>query len=141
MNGFWNNFLSGVQYKRNQGRTTRQVTFWALAVAAVLMGYQLGHRDWSNSLGGLLTYGLPVLLIGVLCWIAWRVVQYAPFADFLISVEAEMMKVSWPTRTEVMRSAVVVIVVMLLISATLFLYDYVFVQALRALWSVFTKTA
>ena len=31
------------------------------------------------------------------------------FADFLIAVEAEMNKVSWPTRTELFRGSMVVI--------------------------------
>ena len=79
----------------------------------------------------MLTYGLPALVILGLCWIAWRVVQLPVFADFLISVEAEMMKVSWPTWSEVARSSLVVIFVMFAISAALFVFDTVFVLALK----------
>ncbi|MDO4558761.1 MAG: preprotein translocase subunit SecE [Planctomycetia bacterium] len=130
MSGFWSNFVSVAQYKRNQGRVTRQATFWALAFASVISGYGIGQVDWASSVGGLLTYGLPALVIAVFCWISWRVVQLPAFADFLISVEAEMMKVSWPSWSEVFRSSLVVIFVMFAISATLFFYDTVFVTIL-----------
>ena len=43
----------------------------------------------------------------------FRLVNLPKFADFLIAVEAEMNKVSWPTRTELFRSSVVVIVTIL----------------------------
>ena len=45
------------------------------------------------------------------------------FADFLISVEAEMNKVSWPSRGELYRASLVVIVVIFLLVAILFGYD------------------
>ena len=35
------------------------------------------------------------------------------FADFLIAVEAEMNKVSWPTRHELIRASMVVMLVMI----------------------------
>ena len=47
------------------------------------------------------------------------------FADFLISVEAEMNKVSWPTRTELIRASIVVILMIFLLAAILFAYDSV----------------
>ena len=37
-------------------------------------------------------------------WVAFRLVNMPAFADFLIAVEAEMNKVSWPTRGELFRS-------------------------------------
>jgi preprotein translocase subunit SecE len=45
------------------------------------------------------------------------------FADFLIAVEAEMNKVSWPTRTELFRSSMVVIFCILFLTVVLFGYD------------------
>ena len=58
-------------------------------------------------------------------WIAFRLVNMPRFADFLISVEAEMNKVSWPTRTELFAASMVVIVVIFLLTAILFVYDLV----------------
>jgi len=72
-----------------------------------------------------------VLVIGV--WVAYRVVNIPRFADFLIAVEAEMNKVSWPTKTELFRASTVVIVVMFGLAATLYLYDIVWQQLVSAL--------
>jgi preprotein translocase subunit SecE len=46
------------------------------------------------------------------------------FADFLIAVEAEMNKVSWPTRTELYRSSVVVLVTIFVLAVVLFVFDF-----------------
>jgi len=50
-------------------------------------------------------------------------VNYPKFADFLVSVEAEMAKVSWPSKGELYRATVVVIVTMFLLAAMLFAFD------------------
>jgi preprotein translocase subunit SecE len=47
------------------------------------------------------------------------------FADFLISVEAEMSKVSWPTRGELIRASIVVILMIFFLAAILFGFDLV----------------
>ena len=54
---------------------------------------------------------------------SYRVVNYPKFADFLIAVEAEMNKVSWPTRGELVRSSIVVIFVILVLAGLLYFYD------------------
>jgi preprotein translocase subunit SecE len=110
-------------YKRSQGKVTRQVTFAAAAIIIALGAYRL--MDW---LAVVLDYPIAayaiagtVLFVG--CWIAYRVVNYPQFADFLIAVEAEMAKVSWPTRSELIRSSIVVIIVIFVLAAILFCYD------------------
>jgi preprotein translocase subunit SecE len=45
------------------------------------------------------------------------------FADFLISVEGEMNKVSWPSRGELFRASIVVMLVIFFLAALLFFYD------------------
>ena len=62
-----------------------------------------------------------VLLIGL--WVSYRLVNYPQFADFLIAVEAEMNKVSWPSRTELIRSSLVVIFMMFFLAIMLFGFD------------------
>jgi preprotein translocase subunit SecE len=47
------------------------------------------------------------------------------FADFLIAVEAEMNKVSWPARQELIRSSLVVIFVIFAMAIALFGFDLV----------------
>ena len=52
-------------------------------------------------------------------------VNYPRFADFLISVEAEMDKVSWSSKSELYRATVVVLVTMVLIGIILFVFDVI----------------
>lgn len=115
-------FRVGV-YKASQGKITRQVTFAALAVtfflAAVRLFYQL-KTVVSEPATGYLAAG-AVLAAGL--WASYRAVNFPAFADFLIAVEAEMNKVSWPTRGELVRSSIVVIFVILGLAALLFGYD------------------
>jgi preprotein translocase subunit SecE len=63
------------------------------------------------------------------------------FADFLISVEGEMNKVSWPSRSELFRASLVVILVIFFLAALLFGYDFIlgeFLQFLdKAIGSIF----
>ena len=62
-----------------------------------------------------------VLLIG--WWLCYRLINLPKFADFLIAVEAEMTKVSWPTQTELFRSSLVVILFIVSLAALLFVFD------------------
>ena len=109
-------------YKKSQGRVTRQVTcasFWLVFAlgawrAWVMMGAGSGSRYFI--VGGL-------LLVGI--WFGYRLVNIPQFADFLIAVEAEMNKVSWPSRAELVRSSVVVIFVIFLLASVLFAYDLI----------------
>ena len=57
----------------------------------------------------------------------------ATFAAFLISVQAEMDKVSWSTWPELWRATVVVVGTMFLLGATLFVYDQVLVFVFKYL--------
>ncbi len=113
--------LSFGLYKRTQGRITRQATFAALAVAVALGCWQLS--DSLINYGPVWQYGLSGVLLLVGWYAAFRVVNYPRFADFLIAVEAEMNKVTWPSRKELVRSAIVVLVTIFLLAMILFLYD------------------
>lgn len=109
-------------YKRNQGRLVRQVTVLAFWLLVFIGCYQMG----SVPLNGFATpvqLGIPLLLAAVGAWCAYRAVNYPPFADFLVSVEAEMAKVSWPSRDEVFRATVVVIAGMVILALCLFVFD------------------
>jgi preprotein translocase subunit SecE len=108
-------------YKRSQGRITRQVTFFVLFVVVALGLLRLSTV--LTAYGLYWQYVLPgVLLMGGL-WVAYRVVNVPSFADFLIAVEAEMNKVSWPTRPELTRASMVVLIVIFALAAILAAYD------------------
>ena len=70
-------------------------------------------------------------------WIAYRIVNVPVFADFLVAVEAEMNKVSWPTRSELFRASVVVLFTIFALATLLAVYDtawrVLFTKVLRIL--------
>ena len=65
--------------------------------------------------------------------------NYPPFADFLIAVEAEMAKVSWPSRRELVRATIVVLVTMLVLTIMLSVYDTVWSLLLDKLLNIYGK--
>jgi preprotein translocase subunit SecE len=120
-----NEMFSTTLYKRNQGRRVRQWT--GVAVAAIFI---LGARSMYfnlladfDALKDSARLGISIGLGLVGCWFAYRLVNYPKFADFLISVQAEMDKVTWISMNELMRSTIVVIVCMTMIGALLYVYD------------------
>ncbi len=68
-------------------------------------------------------YGLPAALAVAGLWATYRIVNLPAFADFLIAVEAEMNKVSWPSWGELVRWSVVVIIMIFAIGFLLFAFD------------------
>lgn len=109
-------------YKRSQGRVTRQITFGAVALAVVLGLWRLSQTLMVHQ-SAAVAYGIPGVLLFVGLWAGYRVVNVPQFADFLIAVEAEMNKVSWPGRAELYRSCIVVLVTLVLLAAVLFGFD------------------
>lgn len=120
-------------YKRSQGRITRQVTFAALAIGLALGMWRLSQILETATWWGILSavrlwlpgpeYWLPGGLLLAGWWIAYRAVNVPAFADFLIAVEAEMNKVSWPTRTELFRASMVVLIMIFALAAVLAGFD------------------
>jgi len=114
-------------YKRSQGKLVRQITCLAIWVCVVLAAYQLHAyiKAMTREVPTAVIYGVPGLILLAGIWIGFRIVNIASFADFLIAVEAEMNKVSWPSRIELVRSSMVVIILMFGLTLVLFTYDYV----------------
>jgi preprotein translocase subunit SecE len=104
-------------YKKGQGYYTRMGTAIGLGLMALFGCYAL-----YNKLGVLLDeqYLGPqtgrwvqllvsaVVLVG-LGWLIYFLINRPSYADFMISTEGEMKKVSWSTRKEVIASTKVVI--------------------------------
>lgn len=113
-------------YKPSMGRIVRQVVFFTLLVIFIMAGWRLRTMlSMENTTNGL-TLFLAVSAVGA--WFSYRLVNYPRLADFLISVEGEMAKISWPTKTELIRSAIVVIVVMIILAVLLWLFDTIWFQ-------------
>jgi len=120
-------FHSGV-YKKTQGRITRQVTWAAMAVALFLGLWRLEQTLLAFDVDREWRYGVCTVLLLAGLWIAFRVVNVPVFADFLIAVEAEINKVSWPTRGELIRASLVVLVMIFVLAAVLYVFDLVWFQ-------------
>jgi len=110
-------------YKRTQGRMVRQTTMFSMIIIVLLIAWRARMTlVVSTDIDGW-NIGIPlgVLVLGL--WFSFRIVHLPRFADFLIAVEAEMNKVSWPSTTELIKSSLVVIIVIFLLTGILFGYD------------------
>jgi preprotein translocase subunit SecE len=123
-------------YQRKQGKLLRRSTGAAIFLAFVLASQALYQTvligyPWASA----------VVLIGCLlgAWFAFRLVNYPVFADFLIEVESEMAKVTWPTAAELWRATIVVLVTMFVLTFLLFGYDILW-QKILALTGVLRLT-
>ena len=72
-----------------------------------------------------------ILLFGL--WFGWRLVHWVTFGDFLISVEAEMAKVSWPSRQELKSATIVVLIVFLFLAGLFLVYDFILVSIFKGI--------
>ena len=129
---FWKNLLLTGIYKRRQGRITRQVTFFAI-VATLSVGAWRLYVALHGTTNVWLSAGAPTAIAVIGAWVAYRLVSMPNFADFLIAVEAEMSKVSWPTRTELMRGSIVVLLTIIILAGLLFLFDLGWTAVFKAI--------
>lgn len=121
-------------YKRNQGRMVRQVTCLAIWIAVVTGVWRLHSLVIMNMLGSkAIGYLIAVAIGGFGMWFAYRLVNWPKFADFLISVEAELNKVSWPSWRELNRASMVVIFTIFFMATILFAYDFIWQLIFSAL--------
>ncbi len=116
-------FRFGV-YKPSQGRLVRQFTFFGVAVLAAFGCVTLANGPF-GAYAKPVQVGVPLAVWAVFCWVAFRVVNLPRFADFLVSVESELEKVTWPVRQEVAQATVVVLVTMFSLGLFLFVIDIV----------------
>ncbi len=116
----WRDLFQPGLYKRTQGKYVRQATFAALAVVVLLAAWRFSEiysEKPSTAYGG----ATVIAVVGL--WLSFRLVNLPKFADFLIAVEADMGKVSWPTRKELFRGSVVVIFTIVSLGFILIGYD------------------
>ena len=119
----WQDLFNFEIYKPTQGRIVRQATALALTLIIALGVWKLIGE--LSEYDAKIRLGIPLILGVVSGWIIFRLVNKPRFADFLISTEAEMAKVSWPSRPELFRATGVVLVTMLILAASLFMFDVI----------------
>ena len=121
---FWPEIFAASVYKPNSGRIVRQVTATAVAVIVLFAAWKLHvflNTTYDIAPAASLGSGCTLAAIGI--WLAFRLVNWPRFAEFLIDVEIEMSKVSWASWDYLVRATIVVIAVMLLMGLALFVYD------------------
>jgi preprotein translocase SecE subunit len=141
-------WFSIAAYKRTQGQRVRRGTILGLLVLAGCGIYTMiqhnvlgsGPSEWQIVIpftdGKTLTllpglrFTVPLLLTFAAFWLAYRVVNYPVFADFLIATEAELNKVSWTTQRRLIQDTVVVLVTVILLTVFLFVVDQIWAWVL-----------
>jgi len=123
-------------YKKGQGSAARWISAASLGALAAFGCYELQSKvsEWTSAsvnlgfaamsvsvLAGGAAFVIALILIGML-------VNTPKFVDYLIVSEVELRKVSWPTKAELKRQTVVVIVTLLIFSAILLAADTLFSQ-------------
>jgi preprotein translocase subunit SecE len=128
---FW---LSSEVYKRTQGRRLRTLTFASIGLfigwglLSISERLKLVPKDvWPSwvPVAQLAPYWIPAILLAITAWAVFRIVNWPRFADFLIATEAEMTKVSWSTKDELIRATLVVLTTVMLLAAFLLAMDIV----------------
>ena len=112
-------------YKRGQGKYTRLWSAFAVAIIAGLgclrLYTKLEAASWGLSpkttlwIATMVPSGLFVIMAFVIFWL----VNKPSVADFMVSAEGEMKKVSWSSRQEIYVSTFVVIAVVIIMSLLL----------------------
>jgi preprotein translocase subunit SecE len=115
-------FQAGL-YKPQQGRIVRQVTFVTVAVLVLLIAWEIGQMTFIEDLFSGASYAAFGLFALIGLWFAYRIVNYPAFTDFLIAVEAEMKKVSWPAWPQLWAASLVVIFVIFSMALSLWVFD------------------
>jgi preprotein translocase subunit SecE len=115
------NLVSTDLYKPIQGRYARLYTGLGLGLIVAAGAYQVWQASMEYTPAW--RFGLPAAFAAVLGWLVFRLIHFPPFADFLIATEAEMNKVSWTTKDDLIRATTVVLTTVLFMALFLFLVD------------------
>lgn len=119
----WPDLFNLEIYKPSQGKIVRQATAAGLGLIVLLGVWRLIGELQGADPG--IRWGIPLSLAAVAAWVIFRLVNMPRFADFLISTEAEMTKVSWPSREELFRATLVVLGTMFILATLLFAFDVI----------------
>ncbi|MFH1421339.1 MAG: preprotein translocase subunit SecE [Planctomycetota bacterium] len=131
-------------YKSGQGKNARLVAAVSLSVLNLYGCYSLFNAinsgKWAElvilEIPGVEVLLTPPLLVSVVLFLA---VSFAIYwscnwhksADFLIETEAELRKVSWPSKNELVGSSAIVLVVIILLSLLILGIDYIIANIMR----------
>jgi len=104
-------------------RTTRSHLEGLVSRGLIAREFQGESGKTTASIVSVIIMLVPFMFAALGIWVSFRVVNVHTFADFLIAVEAEMKKVSWPDSSTLTRSTIVVLVTIFFLAAILSLFD------------------
>lgn len=111
-------------YKKTQGRPTRQVALCVLIAALSWLLISIAGLIVTRHVGvGWL--GICIAVVVVAGIISVALLNRPRWADFLISVQAEIDKVTWPSKGEVRKATIVVLILLVSMAVVIFLFDVI----------------
>lgn len=117
-------------YKRGQGRLVRGPAFMVGVIASASIGYSV-RSTLADALGGGASGAIGILLALGLTVICWALLQRQSLADYLIDVEAETFRITWPTWPELFQTTKLVLTLMAVLAGYLFFCDLIWQAVLR----------
>jgi preprotein translocase subunit SecE len=123
-------------YKWPQGKVIRM----ALLIIAVIAAVDCGLQCWGTTIAYLenpeaatwqqipVAAIMGVLALGFLIGGIVAVGFLPKTVQWLIEVEQEMLKVTWPAQNEVVRSTIIIAIMTLILAAVIFLVDWLNIQ-------------
>ena len=116
-------------YKPMQGWYVRVYTAVGLGLIAGAGAWRIYDTTKEYPTGW--HYGLTTTFAVALGWLIFRIVHFPPFAEFLIATEAEMNKVSWTSKDDLIRATTVVLTTVVIMAVFLFLVDTLWTYLLQ----------
>ena len=113
-------------YKRGQGKHTRLCTAFGIALVVGLGCLQLFRTLQATDLTMWVQTMVPAGLFVASSFLIFWVINKPSVADFMISSEGEVKKVSWSSKKEIVASTFIVICVVVLLGAFLGITDLIF---------------
>ena len=119
-------------YKQGQGTYSRAAVAALLGLLTAFGAFELyaAMDAWEAKIGGVVPWKLAVSgVVAAACAFGILVaVNGRKTVDFLIVTEAELRKVSWPTRRQLRQQTLVVIVVAVIFGVAIQIADWVYVN-------------
>jgi preprotein translocase subunit SecE len=119
-------------YKHGQGKYTRIGTAFAAIVIVALGCWRLYIHlqtiNWPYQQRTVLWIStmVPVIIFAILSIFVFWLVNKHSVADFMITAEGELKKVSWSSRKEITASTFIVIIVVIILALLLGVTDIIF---------------
>ena len=135
-------------YKSGQGKGARLLAAFSLGALTIYGCYSLYYAISTGSWADIVLVTIPgleepltppllitLIVFGVFSFLIFLFCNWHRSADFLIETELELRKVSWPSKSEVVGSSLIVMVLVTILSLVILGIDYAVALVMRFLYS------